>query len=58
MTLKDAFLCFDLDRIEQILARFKRIPLNEKEQALLEKLCTCAEELEYEQGVALIKAFE
>ena len=58
MTLKDAFLCFDLDRIEQILAGFKRIPLNEKEQALLEKLCTCAEELEYEQGVALIKAFE
>ena len=58
MTLKDAFLCFDLDRIEQILAGFNRIPLNEKEQALLEKLCTCAEELEYEQGVALIKAFE
>lgn len=58
MDLKEAFLCFELDNIEQIISGLKNIPLNEEEQELLMKVSTCAEDLEYERAIRLIEELE
>lgn len=56
--LKSAFLQFDMDQIEQLMLELRQIKWEPSKGLLFEKLGTCVEELEYEQGIYLIEKME